>query len=172
MLKASPAEPHSREEASWHALPRGAYKSSILAKLLLLSPITSGGRRILREEKQSAAGAGHNKKERQGDTGGYVLPARLGTQTMQGAESAVTVKGSTSLTQHVRAYNRSITSCIITCHQLEQGGPETKNINIQCISFLSLSASNSPRQERGKYWCGGAGNTTSEQSVRRTGHTS
>lgn len=132
----SPTELSCRDQASWHAFPREAYKSSILPELLVLSSVRSGGEVVFREKQQSTAvaGAGHNKMERQGKTGGCVLPACLGTQATQGTESTVSVKGSTSLLRYARAYNLS--SCIITCRQLEHGSLETKTINIQSIFFL------------------------------------
>lgn len=56
--------------------------------------------------------------------GGHILPTSQDTWTAQEAEYTGTVKGST------RAYSLS------SCHQLEQGGTETKAINIQSTSFL------------------------------------
>lgn len=95
--------PLSRGEASWHTLPRGAYKSSTLPKLLLLSPIRLGekrhsGRRSKLQQRQEQDTTKRRGKAR------WEAMSRLGTQTMQGAETTVTVRGSTSLPQHARAH--------------------------------------------------------------------
>lgn len=85
------------------------------------------------------------QKGMQSNMGGHILPTCQGTLTVHGAESTGTIKGST------RAYSLS------SCHQLEQGGTETKAISRSSISFLFPLCLKFPWAGKRKRWCGGAG---------------